>query len=198
MLKKHVKYTHGKPIKKNGWRIFTSVLSLILIGSGVYLFVLLRAPNIRPLSPAKQEAFIPEQYGDKQVIIPKIAVNIPVNEGDYTVLDKGGWHRLPNLGDPESGGNFIVSAHRYILASTPDHTKQQSYFYNLDKLVVGDQILADWHHKRYTYKVTAIETVPPTQLSIESASDEKMMTLYTCTLKGSRDGRVVVIAKPAS
>lgn len=194
MLKRHLHYQHGKRTKKPRLTFVWLLLSIVLVGSGLYLLVLLRAPAVKQLDSVQQSAFV----GDKQIIIPKIAVKVPVLEGQAEVLDKGAWHRLPQLGDPETGGNFIVSGHRYVLASTPGRTKEQSYFYNIDKLVVGDQIFADWHHKRHTYKVSKIYTVKPTQLEIESPSADPKLTLYTCTLAGSADGRVVIEAVPTN
>jgi LPXTG-site transpeptidase (sortase) family protein len=144
----------------------------------------------------QQASFVPQEVGDKQVIIPKIAVNTPILEGDAEVLDKGVWHRLPNLGDPVKGGNFILTGHRYVLSPTPGQTKDKSYFYNLDKLSEGDTIYIDWDHKRYEYTVKHIYAVKPTALEIESPSKNPKLTIYTCTLGGSADGRVVIEAYP--
>lgn len=195
-LKKRVHYQHGKRLKKRNYRKLGLVLAVVLIASGAYLLYLLQSPSTKPLSTEAQKAFIPEEIADKRIIIPKIAAKADIYEGDYTVLDKGAWHRLPELGDPEAGGNFIVSGHRYVLSATPARTKEQSYFYNIDKLGVGDQIFVDWHHKRHKYEITKIYQVKPNDLSVESPSSDNKLTLYTCTLGGSLDGRVVVEAKP--
>lgn len=174
------------------------VAAITSIVAGTYLLVLLQAPTIKPLDVAAQKKFVPEEIADKRIIIPKIAVKVDLFSGDQTVLDKGAWHRLPELGNPDTGGNFIVSAHRYVLSASPSRTKEQSYFYNIDKLSVGDTILVDWREKRYTYKVSRIYTVKPSQLEIESPSEKPKLTLYTCTLAGSSDGRVVIEASPAN
>lgn len=195
-MKKSTNYKLGEITKKSGWRWVWTAISLLLISGGIYLLLLLRAPGIDPLSLAKQQAFIPSEIGNQRVIIPKIAVNVEVKSGDANVLKNGAWHRLPENGNPVDGGNFIVSGHRYILAQTPEDTREQSYFYNIDKLEVGDEILVDWQRKRYKYRVEQISTVAPSQTDIENRSDEPKLTLYTCTLKGQRDGRVVIIAKP--
>jgi sortase A len=157
---------------------------------------MVQAPNIKPLTPQQQTQFLPKETGEKQVIIPKIAVNTPIFEGGAEVLDKGIWHWLPNLGSPLKGGNFILTGHRYVLSRTSGQTKDKSFFYNLDKLNEGDTVYIDWQHKRYEYKVRRIYAVKPTALEIESPSREPKLTIYTCTLGGSADGRVVIEAYP--
>ena len=194
--RRHVHYQHGKRLKKYRFQRIGIIIAILLIAGGVYLLYLLQTPNTRPLDASAQKAFTPSDIAEKRIIIPKIAAKADILEGDQSVLDKGAWHRLPELGDPESGGNFIVSGHRYVLSATPARTKEQSYFYNIDKLVVGDTILVDWRHKRHKYKITKVYTVSPNQLSIESPSSDPKLTLYTCTLGGSADGRVVIDAAP--
>ncbi len=70
--------------------------------------------------------------------------------------------------------------------------------YDLDKMKLGDKIIVDWHKKRYAYKVTKIYSVKPNAVEIEERSDYRKMTLYTCTLAGSTDGRIVIEAKPTA
>lgn len=197
-FKANVHYRHSKRLKKYHLGRVGIVAAIISIVAGTYLLILLQAPTIRPLSEASQQKFIPNDIADKRIVIPKIAVKVDLFSGDQSVLDKGAWHRLPQLGNPDMGGNFIVSAHRYVLSASLSRTKDQSYFYNIDKLVVGDTILVDWRQKRHTYKVSKIYTVKPTQLEIESPSDTPKLTLYTCTLAGSADGRVVIEASPVN
>jgi sortase A len=192
------RYVLNKGIKRRlGLRglIFIG-LALSLICGGLYVLSLVFAPNQKLLTDQQQSQFVPTEYGEQQIIIPKIAVNTPILEGGADVLDKGVWHRLPELGSPITGGNFIVTGHRYVLSATPGRTKDQSYFYNVDKLELGDKILVDWQHKRYVYKITKLYSVKPTQLEVESPSSDPKLTLYTCTLGGAADGRVVIEAYP--
>lgn len=198
MLSRHTHYKNGQVVKKSRMRFVSLAISLVLIGAGVYLLLILRAPNVEPLSQQQQQAFIPEEIGDSRIIIPKISVNAELKSGDVSALQSGAWHRFPERGNPVDGGNFIISAHRFVSARTPAQTKELSYFYNIDKLAVGDEILADWRHQRYKYRISEIKTVAPTQVDIEAESSDAKMTLYTCTLKGDKDGRVVIIAEPVS
>lgn len=69
-------------------------------------------------------------------------------------MEQGAWHRYPERGDPETGGNFILSAHRFIMKWTPGATMDSSPFYNVGKLNVGDQFIVDYKGKRYNYEIT--------------------------------------------
>lgn len=154
-------------------------------------------PNIQVLYPAQpiNAKTLKEPEGDR-VIIPKIGVNVPINTGGAEALNDGAWHRFPERGDPVKGGNFILSAHRFEIGLTPGETARKSPFYHIEKMNVGDQVIVDFHKKRYAYEITQMKEVKPNQVEIEAPSDEAKMTLYTCTLKGETDGREVVIAKP--
>ena len=81
---------------------------------------------------------------------------------------------------------------------TPMQTARKSPLYRIDKLVVGDSIIVDYQHKRYTYRITKISRTPPTNTAIEARTDRPRLTLYTCTLGGSSDGREVIIAESSS
>lgn len=162
------------------------------------MLLLLNSADVNPLSIEQQQKFVPEEIADKRIIIPKIAVKVDIFEGDQSVLDKGAWHRVPQNGNPDKGGNFVVSAHRFVMGRTPGQTKNNSPFYNIDKLKVDDSIFIDWQQKRREYKITKIYDVKPNQVEIEAPSDKAKLTLYTCTLGGSADGRVVIEGEPIS
>lgn len=178
-----------KPAKR--WNYLLLAVAVLLLMGGIYILLMLKATSlvVPGMAPVKIEA--PEQIGDHQIIIPEIGVNVGIASGDQSVLKTGAWHRFPERGDPEKGGNFIVSGHRFIMGWSPQRTKEQSYFYNLDKLDVDDTVLIDWNKTRHTYKITKKYTVKPNQIEIESPSTEAKLTLYTCTLNGSNDGRIV-------
>lgn len=135
-----------------------------------------------------------EVVKQNKIIINKINVNSDILEGDKETLDKGVWHRFPERGNPEMGGNFILTAHRFKFAATPNLVKEASVFYSVDKLVVGDEIIVHWNGRKYVYKVDKRYKVNPSQTEIEKVGDAHL-TLYTCTLAGSYDGREVVEAR---
>ncbi len=172
-------------------------LAVIVIAGGVYLLVLVLTPHLPVFYPTKPiEVKHMDSPKEDRVYIPKVGIDIALLAGGADVLDKGAWHRLPDRGDPVRGGNFIISAHRFSIGTTPAQTRQKSPFYHIDKLAVGDKIIVDYQAKRYSYEIIEIKNVKPNQIEIEAASNTPKLTLYTCTLKGETDGRQVFIAKP--
>ena len=187
--------------RKQGGRRFVSgfllLLSVVGLLGGLYLLILVMTPNVPALFPIEPiDIKKLDEPRENRVYIPKIGVNVSLVTGGPEALDKGAWHRFPDRGDPEQGGNFIVSAHRFSLGATPGQTRQKSPFYHIEKLAIGDQIIVDFEGKRYGYEITEHSAVKPTQVEIEAESDKPKLTLYTCTLKGESDGREVYIAKP--
>jgi len=185
------------------------ILPVLLLLSGLYILSLVFAPKLVPYfkSGSVQKAVdssLPQKGNDRLYIpkyIPKLGVNAPLKSGDASVMNNGGvWHRFPELGDPVAGGNFILSAHRWHTGKTPAETIAQSPFYNMDQIGVGDSLFVDFDGKRYKYVVYETYQVKPDQTEIEAPlaeGEDPKMTLYTCTLKGSADGRVVIQARLA-
>lgn len=133
--------------------------------------------------------------GGDRLYIPRLGLSLPYATGGPEVLASGAWHRYPERGDPAHGGNFILAGHRFRLAATPNATIDSSPFYHIDRLGIGDKIYVDFDGQRYEYSVTKHYTVAPTEVQIEASSSTPKMTLYTCSLAGSSDGREVIIAK---
>lgn len=189
-----------KPKTRN--RIISGIiigLSVLMICSGLYLLLLVSTPAIfMPIKSIDMTTFEKPSYGNNQLIIPKIGVDIAYETGD-TALDRGAQWRYPDRGHPTtpSGeGNFIIAAHRFTIAPTPGETAIKSPFYHIEKVAVGDKIYVDYEEKRYAYEVSELKTVEPTAIEIESYTKEPQMTLYSCGLGGARSDRLVVIAKP--
>ncbi len=164
---------------------------------GIYLLTLVTAPSIAPLitmKPIEVVALPKPRTTDNRIIIPKIGVNIPYKSG-AAALDRGAEWRHPNNGNPVSGGNFIIAAHRFSIQPTPQSTIEKSPFYHIDKLIVGDKIIVDYDGERYGYEINNIFNVRATQTEIEAPSAEAKLTLYSCELGGADTERIVVTAK---
>lgn len=187
------------PYSRTWRRVLQLVLVIIIFICG-YVLYLQFSPQKKILTGHDQELFVAgvkkEQDVDK-LIIPKISVNSPIFSGDYHVLEKGVWHRFPERGNPKDGGNFILAAHRYVFAWIPQRVNEKSILYNITKLELGDTIYVDWQGQRYQYNVIEKRQVSPNEVSIEEKSQTPKLTLYSCTLNGERDGREVIIARPA-
>jgi sortase A len=138
------------------------------------------------------------ENGDR-LYIPQINVDVAIAKGsNSSALEKGAWHRKPQNGDPVNGGNFVLSAHRFVMDITPEGTVTKSPFYNIDRLQIGDRLVVDYQDKRYEYEITKKYAVKPNATEIEAPSEKAKMTLYSCTLQGSSDGRDVIEAIPVT
>lgn len=181
--------------------IITTIVILLLLSAGGYILLLSFAPSLNvPIVTGKapdatQKKLEQAPSSEDRLYIPQINVDVAIVTGSSeAVLEKGAWHRKPENGDPIKGGNFILSAHRFVMAYTPQHVAEQSPFYNIDKLNEGDKFFVDYKGKRYAYEIKRIYGVKPNAVEIEEPSDKPILTLYSCTLGGSADGRDVIEA----
>ena len=199
------KYHLKKDITPHGFfserkrKLLLAVVPLVLLLSGAYLLFLLWFPAMQSPGVSKRwNAPVPHvkaELTENRIYIPKLKLNLAFKTGDATVLRDNLWHRYPDRGDPEKGGNFILAGHRFEIGLTPGETKRKSPLYHIDALLQGDKIYADFNGKRYLYEVADRLKVKPDQVSIEAPSTEPKMTLYSCTFQGSADGREVVVAQ---
>lgn len=191
-------YTPGKTkVKKR--RIILLILAISCILGGLYLGYLSLSPKIATLVPIKTKIDLntTDDSNDhrNRIQIQKINLEVPFYEGDAGSLDRGAWHRFPDRGNPVDGGNFILSAHRFNIGTTPVETKERSPFYNIDKLKVGDSLRVFYNDHWYDYIITKTYNVKPNAIEIEAPSEDAHLTLYSCSLGGSADGRSVIEAK---
>ena len=185
-------------------RPFTTGLAVLMLAAGLYVLITALMPffmvhTVNPTSNttvAKLEATATEIPTENRLYIPKIDINLPYEQGDERVMEHGAWWRRPENGNPKDGGNFILSAHRFIMGLTPEQTLRKSPFYNIDKLALGDEITIDYQSERYVYVISKIYAVKPNAVEIENRTDEPQLTLYSCTLGGAADGREVIVATP--
>jgi len=111
--------------------------------------------------------------------VPAMGISdIPVVEGaSETSLSQGAGH-VPGTGYPwVPGSNTYIAGHRIGYPGTPsDHV-----FWNLPNLVQGDQILlSDSNGTTYTYAVSEIFEVLPTDLSVTAPTGGDVVSLQTC------------------
>ena len=111
--------------------------------------------------------------------VPAMGIyDIPVVEGiTEASLSKGAGH-MPGTGYPWiPGSNTYIVGHRIGYPGTPsDHV-----FWNLPNLVVGDKIyLTDTKGTTYTYAVSHIFEVPPTDMSVTEPTGSDVVSLQTC------------------
>ena len=111
--------------------------------------------------------------------VPAMGISdIPVVEGTSEAsLSQGAGH-VPGTGYPwVPGSNTYIAGHRIGYPGTPsDHV-----FWNLPNLSQGDRILlTDSDGTTYTYAVSQISEVPPTDLSVTAPTGSDVVSLQTC------------------
>ena len=198
-------FSKGVQKDKKAPKKLLTFLALGSVISGAYLLVVTLAPMLQTapvvgdINPeATKEKLLaaqPGQFGDR-LYIPQINIDVAIVTGDEKALEQGAWHRKPDNGDPQKGGNFVLSAHRFLLGWTPEETRAKSPFYHIDKLAEGDQFFVDFQGKRYAYQVEKKYQVERTATEIESQSADAKLTLYSCDIRGEKAGREVIEAKP--
>jgi sortase A len=143
---------------------------------------------------------------DPKLIIPKINVDVPVtydvgtdNASQMAAMANGLAH-FPVAGassHPGEVGNTVLAGHSSNdLFDTGDY---KFIFAQLDKLAVGDSVYANYKGKRYTYVVTKIQVVTPTDVSaLVYPTTKPVLTLITCTPLGTALNRLLVTAEQVS
>jgi LPXTG-site transpeptidase (sortase) family protein len=111
--------------------------------------------------------------------IPKIGlIDIPVFEGTSEAILFQGVGHVAGTGYPWApGSNTYIAGHRFGYPGTvSDHV-----FWNLPALAAGDQIvIEDSLGQVYTYRVSEVLEVYPTDLSVTRATERDVVSLQTC------------------
>jgi sortase A len=104
--------------------------------------------------------------------------DIPVLDGtSEAVLSQGAGH-VPGTGYPwVPGSNTYIAGHRLGYPGTVSDL----VFWDLPSLVAGDEIiLEDSLGQSYTYRVSDMLEVPPTDLSVTGSTGSDIVSLQTC------------------
>ncbi len=140
---------------------------------------------------------------EPKLIIPVLNIEAPVaydvpsdNASTLKAMENGLAHYcIPGAcGHPGEIANTVISGHRTNgIYQTGDY---KFIFLKLDQLKAGDIIYANYKGTRYTYYVTSMEIVAPTDVhKVVVTSDKPTMTLVTCTPIGSDAQRILVHAE---
>jgi sortase A len=142
----------------------------------------LKARSVEEPSPVGDEASASASVPAGAMMslsVPAMGISdIPVVEGTSEAsLSQGAGH-LPGTGYPWApGSNTYIAGHRLGYPGTPsDHV-----FWNLPNLGLGDEILlTDSNGTTYTYAVSEIFEVSPTDLSVTTPTGGDVVSLQTC------------------
>lgn len=194
-----MKYNYKEGVEKQKSRTWT-VLPLFGIFGGLYILVNALSPVILDaMTPAdataKKLVSLRPDSSQNRAFIPKINLDIaivPVNGDEKTALENGAIQRSVESGNPEQGGNYVITANRFNLGLTPQQTKVKSPFYHINKLASGDDVYVDYEGVRYAYKVEERRVVTAAASEVEENSSDNRLTMYA----PSGTGHEVIVAKP--
>lgn len=136
------------------------------------------------------------EWSPMRLIIPKIDVDLMVLSGDVfdrNLLDKGPVHYgnyYENLYSPlpsTEPGNVAIAAHRGA---------KWMFFFRLDELEEGDQMIIEMAGYRFIYEVEWQKIIEPDDWSVIAPTDYPALTLTTCEPKtGVSTHRLIVRGK---
>lgn len=141
-------------------------------------------PALQAYKPPPLPTPGPEQA--RIIEIPAIGVNAPIVPGvyDWEQLKRGvGYHAGSAL--PGQVGNMVLAAHNDIYGEI---------FRDLDELSPGDEFTVSTGARSYTYVVTKIEFVEPTEVDVMQPTDHASATLISCYPYRINTQRIVVFA----
>ena len=138
------------------------------------------------------------------LMIPKLNVEVPVVFGSKNdvnsmnnAMSNGVAHFAVSGASAKPGeiGNFVVSGHS--AGNIYQNSNYKFIFSGLTRMGKGDLIYMDYNNQRYTYRVTGMKTVNPSDVAAlrKITSDnagKPMITLITCTPLGTSKYRLLV------
>lgn len=138
----------------------------------------LSRPEALPLDP--HAATPEEEIG--QIEIPALGVSEELNVGmTLTAINRGpSW--WPGTAKPGGVGTAVIAGHR---------TTWSRPFHDLDQLAAGDEVILTTEDGRFTYAVTAVDIIDPSDTSIADQRWEHEAVLFACHPKGSARFRIV-------
>ncbi len=125
----------------------------------------------------------PEQA--TRIQIPSLNIDAPIVQGDgWEQLKKGVAQHIGSA-DPGQAGNIVLSAHNDVYGEL---------FRYLDQMENGDQVIIFTAHHSFTYIVTNIEIVTPSDVEVMAATADPTLTLISCYPYWVDNKRIIVQA----
>ena len=122
-------------------------------------------------------------------------LEIPALSGDYPIVQGDDWEQLKKgigqyagSGRPGQAGNVVLSGHNDIYGEP---------FRYLDRLQPGDEIVISTERQSYTYIVSEVRVVEPTDVWVMAPTEAAQVTLISCYPYRVNTRRIVVFAQLA-
>jgi sortase A len=143
--------------------------------------------HLRPLYLSMSGIPLPTQGPEQaiQIQIPGINVDAPVVQGDGWEQLKKGVGQYVGSADPGQPGNMVLSAHNDVYGEI---------FRHLDELKQGDKIIIYTPQHSFTYLITDIQIVNPTDVEVMASTPDPTVTLISCYPYMVDNKRIIVQA----
>lgn len=110
--------------------------------------------------------------------IPSIDIRYPVMEGTGSAVLNAGIGHIPETAGIGESGNCVLCGH--------NGSRYGTFFTPLNQISIGDVVtIIDKKGQAHIYEVTETEVVNPYDNSIKTQGEEKELTLFTCSQKGT-------------
>jgi len=129
---------------------------------------------------------VSREFPPTRLIIPKIDLNAMVVDGTTLAALKRGPGHFTGTALPGESGNCCIAAHRNMYGW---------WFYKLDKLKPGDDIILSTPNGDYLYKVRECFTVLPEDVRVLDPKPGCTLTLVTCTPVPRPTHRLIIVAE---
>lgn len=148
--------------------------------------------NLRPLVQSLRQVPLPTPGPEqaRAIFIPALWNDpAPVVQGDGWEQLKKGVGQHVGSANPGDRGNMVVSAHNDIFGEL---------FRHLDQLKPGDEVTVSTATRQWEYRVTGVQIVEPTDVSVMGPTERPTLTLISCYPYLVDNQRIVVFAELAT
>jgi sortase A len=145
---------------------------------------------------------------DPRLVIPKINVDVkvnydatPDNDSQMKAMETGvAYFGIAGANSkPGQNGNVPIAGHSSNDALAPGDPAVKFIFAQLEQMKKGDAFYLNYKGTRYTYSVTKIMVVTPSQVSkLQIGKGKPYATLITCTPLGTAEKRLLVFGEQIS
>jgi sortase A len=126
----------------------------------------------------EDEAILEEGNVIGIIEIPSIDIRYPVMEGTGSAVLNAGIGHIPETAGIGESGNCVLCGH--------NGSRYGTFFTPLNQISMGDVVtIIDKKGQAHIYEVTETEVVNPYDNSIKTQGEEKELTLFTCSQKGT-------------
>jgi LPXTG-site transpeptidase (sortase) family protein len=143
------------------------------------------SPRLTATPTVALESRLPNRLRIPIMFLDSAVHEVTLNMGEWQVSPMDVGHH-EGTGNPGEVGNVVLAGHRDI---------NSALFRDLDRLQPGDEVFVSNALGEYRYTVEQSLVVSPSYVQVMDPTDDKRLTLITCTPIGLATQRLVVIAK---